>query len=83
MGYTREYYKLFTVEDAPRQAVKELVEWLGYRRARFIVKLAKDKENVSWRTFNVACGFAGASGFPVTSAWRRWRGEEPVWEDEE
>ncbi len=54
-----------------RDAAKGLVEWVGFKRARVLYKLAKccDSED----NFAHWCAYAGVEGRPVSAAWKRWR----------
>lgn len=55
-----------------RDAVLDLVEWLGFRRARLLAR--EVRRGLSFGKFTLLCGFAGVEGFPVIAAFKHFGG---------
>jgi len=79
MHYDVSYAK----DNSPRRAVFDLVHWIGFRRARIMLKIAKYgmrsangeiKTDIKtrWDAFNFYCSMLGVSGHPVREAFKRW-----------
>lgn len=57
-----------------RDAVLDLVQWLGFRRTRALAR--EVRRGLSFAKFEFLCSFAGVSGFPVAAAFRHFGGCE-------
>ena len=70
MGFTRNYSR-HAPSEAPRRAVADAAEFLGFRRFRVLARLAQS--GCSEQDFRFCCAFAGVEGYPVDQMLARYR----------
>jgi len=65
------HYDVSYKGKADREAVLDLVAWIGFKVTRELIKCVRN--NMTFDQFRFWCSFAGVKGKPVQAAWERWR----------
>jgi hypothetical protein len=80
MGYQISYKD---AENADDKAIEDLKDYLGPRRWAMIEGLSQE-EGMTFEQINIALGFAGVQGTPVTAFGRKYMPESyRQWAEEE
>lgn len=75
------YETSYKGDNSPRRAIRDWVEWLGFKNAHILAKVAAGRDSRvpqdlerRWKAFCFYCAFAGVSGYPVREAFKHFAG---------
>jgi len=82
MSHYNISYSSLREEEKPKQAIRDIIDWLGSKRKFTELTKAFRAEKPNQRAFTFYCGLAGVQYYPVIAWWKHCFPDLP-WLDEQ